>query len=299
MPPPLSLPDGPAPLYYLISPVFSLNPTLAVITGFLLVLAETWMINVLLNRHELVVKNSSLAALVFIILMSSSPLFLTLHPLNICTLIGILIMNNLLKSYSRADDLDLVYGAGFSVAVGSMFYFPFMAMLLILPVSFILFRSSKWREWAAGLIGFLTPYLFLAVYYFMTDQLLVQIQSYRSIIASFLFYPMRLNADDWIIGIFTLVLVIYGMLYLLGGPMEKTAEIRAKTYLVIWLIPLSFISVAYSTSLLVFHIMLIFPSLTMMLTSAFLGIRRKRWSEILFLAYFLAILVNSYFYNPN
>ena len=298
-PPHIPPPTGPVPLYSLLYALFTGLPRLSVITGFVLVLIETWWLNILLNRHELVLKNSSLASLIFLILMSSSPLYLTTHPLNICILCSIIILNNLMISYSRADDLDLIYGAGFFAAIGSLFYFPYLMMLGIIPVCFVLFRSSKWREYVAAIIGFSTPYIFLTVYYFLTDQLGSQVTAYEKIFTSFFFYPIHLHTDDWVIGIFTLVLAAWGFSYLLSGPMEKTSEIRAKTYLVVWLVLISMVSVAYSTTLAVYHIVMLFPSLTLMLTSAFLGIRKKRWAEIIFMIYFLLILINSYFYNPE
>ena len=292
-------PEGPVPLYSLLYSLLGNLPHLSVILGFLLVLLETWWINILFNRHELVLKNSSLASLVFLIMMSSSPLYLTIHPLNISIVITLLILNNLMKSYNRSEDLDLVYGAGFLAALGSLFYFPYLLMLGILPVCFVLFRSVKWREWAAGVIGVLTPYFFLAVFYFLTDQLPGQIVVYEKMLASFFFYPIHLHTDDWVIGIFTLVLAAWGFSHMLSGPMEKTADIRAKTYLVVWLVLISMLSVAYSTTMVVYHLILLFPSLTLLLTSAFLGIKKKRWAEVIFLIYFLLILINSYFYNPE
>ncbi|MCX6286553.1 MAG: hypothetical protein NTY96_05515 [Bacteroidetes bacterium] len=299
MPPHIPAPEGPVPLYNLLYLLLSNMPHLAVIMGFVLVLLETWWLNILFSRNELVLKNSSLASLIFLIMMSSSPVYLTIHPLNISILITIIILNNLMRSYSRTNDLDFVYGAGFFAALGSLFYFPYLMMLVIIPVSLVLFRSSKWREYAAAFIGFITPYVFLAVYYFLNDQLAGQIVVYEKMVASFFFYPIHLHTDDWVIGIFTLVLALWGFYYQLSGPMEKTAEIRAKTYLVVWLVLLSMLSVAYSTTLVIYHIVLIFPSLTLLLTSAFLGIKKKRWAEIIFLIYFLLILVNSYFYKPD
>jgi len=298
-PPPVPVPEGPVPLYSLLYAVLNGFPHLAVIFAFILVLIESWLLNNLLNKHELVLKNSSLASLIFIILMSSSPVYLTLNPLNITILTSLIILNNLMISYSRAEDLDLVFSAGFFAAVGSLFYFPYVLMLFIVPVCFVLFRSSKWREYAAAFIGFLTPFIFLATWYFLTDQLQQQIGVYRKMLSSLFFYPIHLQTDDWVIGIFTLVLAFWGLYYLMRGPMEKTAEIRAKTYLIVWLILISFPSVAYSTTLVVFHLVMLFPTLTLLLTSAFLGIKKKRWAEIIFLIYFLMILVNSYFYNPQ
>ena len=198
LPPHIPPPEGPVPLYSLLYSLLGNLPHLSVILGFLLVLLETWWLNIMFNRHELVLKNSSLASLVFLIMMSSSPIYLTIHPLNISIVITLLILNSLMKSYNRSDDLDLVYGAGFLAALGSLFYFPYLLMLGILPVCFVLFRSVKWREWAAGVIGVLTPYFFLAVFYFLTDQLRGQIVVYEKMLASFFFYPIHLHTDDWV-----------------------------------------------------------------------------------------------------
>ncbi|MEI6889318.1 MAG: hypothetical protein ACOYM0_05055 [Bacteroidales bacterium] len=298
-PPVVPSPEGPVPLYTLLYSLLGSLPHLAVITGFVLVLIETWLLNELFNKHELVLKNSSLSALVFIIIMSSSPVYLTIHPLNICTLLSIILLGNLMKSYSKASNLDLVFSAGFLAAVGSFFYFPYVLMLAILPVSFILFRSGKWREWVTAAIGFFTPFMFLSVYYFITDQLANQAVVYKKMIASLFFYPIHLHSDDWIIGIASLVLAAWGLYYLLKGPMEKTAEIRAKTYLVVWLVVISILSVIYSTTLVAYHLILLFPSLSLLLTSTFLGMKKKKWAEIIFFFYFLLILFNSYFYNPE
>lgn len=298
-PPPLPDPEGPVPVYDLLHSMLNAFPHLAVIAGFILVLLETWWINALFRNNELVMKNSSLASLIFIILMSSSPAYLTIQPLNICILLTLVILNNLMISYSRAEDLDLVYGSGFFTALGSLIYFPYLLMLIIIPVSFILFRSNKWREWAAALIGFLTPFIFLAAYYFLTDQLIKQIMVYKQMISSFLFYPLILHIDDWVIIIFTLVLALWGLYYMVSGSKEKTVEVRAKTYLIVWLIVIVLLSAAYSTTLVVYHLVMLFPTLTLLLTSAFLGIKKVRWAEIIFLLYFLLILVNSYFYNPQ
>ena len=299
LPPPVPVPEGPVPLYRLLYSFFSGFPHLAVVAGFVLVLFETWWINVFFNKHELTLKNSSLASLVFIIMMSSSPLYLTMHPLNTGILIIIIILDNLMKSYKQAENQDLIYKTGFLIAVGSLVYFPFLLILGIIPVSFVLFRSGKWREVAASVIGFITPFIFLAVFYFLSDQLAYQAETYKKMILSVFFFPINLHIDDWIIGIFTLVLAIWGLYYLLKGPMEKTAEIRAKTYLLVWLLPISVLSAAYSRNLLVYHILMLIPPLTLLLTSAFLGIKKKRWAEIIFLIYFLIILINSYFYNPG
>jgi len=109
---------------------------------------------------------------------------------------------------------------------------------------------------------------------FLTDQLKQQIGLYEKMLSSCSFTlstcKRRLGHRDIHINTCDL-----GIIYLMRGPMEKTAEIRAKTYLVVWLILISFPSVAYSTTLVVFHFVMLFPTLSLLLTSAFFRDKEK------------------------
>src|ERR1035437_1483732 len=99
-PPGMPPPDGPVPLYELIYALLNTSPHAASLIGFILTLLSAFLLNRLLTRNEVVLKNSSLSALIFIALMSYFPFLLTLHQLSIATFILIMILERLNKSYS-------------------------------------------------------------------------------------------------------------------------------------------------------------------------------------------------------
>jgi len=294
-PPGMPQPDGPVPLYALTYTLFHKIPLLAVILGFLLVLGETYWLTGILNRQNLILKNSSLSALVFFVLISINPEQLILNPVNITVGFLIVILHHLFISYNKPEHLDRIYAAGFFTAIGALFYFPFLFWFGFILVSFILFRSGNWRQWVGSFIGLVTPFIFLSVYYLWFDELGYRINEYLTAIRHLLVFPNPFQYDFLVLGGFTLILAFFGLYKLWSGPMEKTAEVRAKINIVLWMIPFTIVSFGFSRTLAVFHPALAMPAFTLIITTALTGLKKTRVVEGLLLLYFLALLTNNLF----
>ena len=292
-PPFMPLPSGPVPLYGLLYQLLHKVPLLSVILGFLLVLGETYWLTRILDRHNLILKNSSLSALIFFVLMSSNPEQLTLNPVNISVLFLIIILYHLMISYNKPEHLDRIYAAGFFTAMATLFYFPFLFWFGFILVSFILFRSGNWRQWVGSFIGLLTPFIFLAVFYFWFDDLAFRIREYRLVFQQLFVFPNPFQVDFWILSGFTLMLALFGLLKLMGGPVEKTVEIRAKINIILWMIPFAIVSFGFSGFLAIYHPALAMPTFTLALTTALTSLKKTRFMESILILYFLAILVNN------
>jgi len=289
MPPP----DGPSPLYAILYEILHETPRIATILGFFLVLTEAYWLTQILTKHELVLKNSSLSALVFLVLMSFYPEMLILNPLNIVVLLLIFMLDNLLRSYNKPEHLDHVYAAGFFTAVATMFYLPFLLWFAFVVISFIIFRSGRWREWMSSLIGLFTPFIFLFTGYFWTDQLTEKILEYRDFYRQILVYPNPFKPDFIVISAFTLMIALYGLVKNRGAGAERTVEIRAKTSIFLWINFFALLSFAYSRSLTIYQPMLFAPVFTLVITSALTGFKKTVVMEMILLAYFLVVLFNN------
>lgn len=292
-PPSLPAPYGPVPLYALLFELLHPIPFLAVILGFILVLVEMFWLNLILDKHELILKNSTLAALAFIILMSFYPELLILHPVNIAVLFLIVIMHNLLISYKKPEHLDRTFAAGFFISVASMFYLPFILWFGLVFISFILFRSGKWRQWVSFIIGLLTPYIYLATVYFWFDILPVKSREYVIFARQVFDFPNPFQNDFWILGGLTLTLFIYGFYIFKSGPVEKTVEIRAKTNLFLWIILFSLLSFIFSGPVAIYHPVIAAPAFALVITCALLSIKKTARIEWVLILYFFMILVNN------
>ncbi|MCX6248115.1 MAG: DUF6427 family protein [Bacteroidetes bacterium] len=292
-PPAMPAPDGPVPLYALIYNLLHGSPYLASVIGFILTLLSAFLLNRLLTKNEVVAKNSSLSALIFIALMSYFPFLLTLHQLTIATLILLMILERLYKSYNRNESQELTYVAGFLTGIASLFYLPFLLFFFFLLISFIIFRNIDWHEWVGSFIGLLTPYVFLSVYYFWFDKWLIRMLEYKKFfLVSFDPAPFREPAFLILSGII-LVLLIFGMVAVLSRLSEKTIEIRKKTILLVWLVPIIIVSIFFSASLLKYHLLISFITLSGLLSAYLLRIRNTFWQELIFVGIMIVLLLNN------
>src|SRR5690606_14303371 len=97
--------------------------------------------------------------------------FLVLSPPLICNFIAIWMLGKLFNIYKQADVKGLMFDLGMIVAFGSLIYFPFMVMMVLLWISLIIFRPFNWREWITPLLGFTAVYFLLGVVYYWTNRL--------------------------------------------------------------------------------------------------------------------------------
>ena len=292
-PPGMPAPEVSVPLYSLLYYIFHDLPFLATTIGFMLVLAETYWLTTILSHHELVLKNSSLSALVFVVLMSFLPAQLTLNPINISLGFMILILYHLLISYNKPEHLDRFFAAGFFTSIASLFYLPFLLWFVFVVISFLIFRAGNWRAWLAASIGLVTPFIYLAAWYFWQNDLLARINEYIIFFSHILVYPNPFHTDFWILSVFTLLLAFWGIIFFRSGPVEKTVEIRTKTSILIWTLVFSLISFVYARSMAIFHPALAVPALSMVITGTLTHLKKTRLAEIILLIYFFAVLLNN------
>ena len=90
-----------------------------------------------------------------------------------------------------------------------------------------------------------------------------------------------------------LVLLIFGMITGLSRLSEKTIEIRKKTILLIWLIPVMILSIFFSASLLKYHLLISFITLSGLLSVYLLKIRKTFWPELIFVGILVVLLLNN------
>ena len=290
MPPP----KGPVPLYSLIHHIFNGLPLLATIIGFCLVLAEAYWLTRILGHHELVLKNSSLSVLIFLVMMSFLPGQLTLNPINIALGFMILILHHLLISYNKPEHIDHIFAAGFYTAIASMFYLPFILWFVFVIISFLVFRAGNWRAWMAAFIGLLAPFFYLAFWYFWHDQLIVKALEFYSFFSHIFVFPNPFHTDFYILSSFTVLLALWSIFVFRRGP-EKTVEIRVKTNILLWTIVFTLLSFVYSGSMVIFHPALAMPALAMVMTGTLIGLKKPLVVEIILLIYFISILLNNLF----
>ncbi|MDN3581144.1 DUF6427 family protein [Mucilaginibacter flavus] len=147
------------------------SPAVNMLLAAVLVFIQALLVNYLVNHYNLLGKPTFLPALMYVTLSGLFSPFLILSPPLICNFLLIWMLFKFMTLYKGDDAKSITYDAGMIVALGSLFYFPFIYMFLAIWIALILFRPFNWREWVSGVLGYGTIFFFLAVFYYLNDRI--------------------------------------------------------------------------------------------------------------------------------
>lgn len=136
-----------------------------------LILGQALWLNHIINHYNLLGKPTFLPALMYITLSSLFIPFLMLSPPLICNFLVIWMVDKLLQLYNGENAKATAFDLGMIVALGTLIYFPYIYMFLVVWAGLIIFRPFNWREWVSVLMGVITIFLFLAVFYYWNDRI--------------------------------------------------------------------------------------------------------------------------------
>lgn len=131
--------------------------------------AGLWL-NKIANDYNLIFKHTHLPSLLFVVITGIFPTFFTLDAAILIIFLQLWIFIRLFKLYKTSQATILTFDLGIIVSLASLIYFPAIAWLLLVWLALLIFRPFNWREWTASIMGALTPYLFVAFFYFWTNR---------------------------------------------------------------------------------------------------------------------------------
>ncbi len=160
------------PLWDMLQDVFLVLPSWLNLLVFCAIISlEAIYFNLLLNKHDVLYKNSYLPALCFVLFISSNPAFLVIHPVHLVNLILLRIFDKLFSFYKQNKAIASIFDCGFLAALAALLYFPAIPVLLLLMFALAMMRPFNVREWLVMLIGYLVPFMFLSVWNFWNHEL--------------------------------------------------------------------------------------------------------------------------------
>ena len=146
-----------------------LNPTFNILLSFVFaVLLSIGFNNLILDRAVLK-KNTVLPAVFFVVILSAfnfSYLWITLFVI-------LFIFNRLLSFYQKDRPYLELFDTGFLLGIGFLLT---PTLIFFLPLLFfvnVIFGLYNWRSYIIPILGFLTPILFLVVYLYLNNNLIV------------------------------------------------------------------------------------------------------------------------------
>lgn len=165
----LSILDPFRKLFFDVSANPRLSPALNIILASLICVVQGLLLNKVVNTYNLNGKPSYIPALMYVVASGLIPPFLPLSLPLLSNFLLIWIIARVLGIYRKDEARSSMYDLGIIAGIGTMLYFPFIAMLVVLWVSLMIFRPFNWREWVSVVLGFATVYFFIAFLYYWND----------------------------------------------------------------------------------------------------------------------------------
>jgi hypothetical protein len=185
-----------------IPPVFNLFLASA------LVFMQAMLVNYLVNHYNLLGKSTFLPALMYLTVSGLFIPFLMLSPPLVCNFLVIWMLFKMFDLYKGDEAKSISYDLGMIVAVGTMIYLPFIYMFLVIWIAMIIFKPFDWREWVACMIGFITIFFFLAVFYYLNDKLGRFFDIWLPLATKFPFH-IKINYYNYLVLIPVIIILVF------------------------------------------------------------------------------------------
>jgi hypothetical protein len=244
-------------------------------------LVQAILFNRIINNHGLLAKPSYLPALLYITGSSLFLQFLILSPPLICNFLLIWMMDKFLKMGKAPNAMMIMFDVGMIIAFGTLIYFPFIVLLLMLWLSLLLYRSFNWREWVAGLIGFLTIFFFVAVFYYWNDNIRQFYQIWQPLINKF---PsvFKINLNDYLVLFPVSLIIVLATFQLRENFFRSFISTRKAFQMLFFMFIIAIISFYTKPDFRVYHFLLSVPPGAVLLAYYFSNAKKRWFYESLF-----------------
>jgi len=246
------------------------------------------LFNRVINNHALLTKPSYLPALLYITGASLFMQFLILSPPLICNFLLIWIMDKFLKIGKTSNAMMMMFDIGMIIALGTLIYFPFIVLLIMLFLSLLLYRSFNWREWIAGFVGFLTIFFFIGVFYYWNDNITQFYKIWRPLVNKF---PsiLQINYNDYLVLIPVGIIMVLATLQLRENFFRSFISTRKAFQMLFFMFIIAIISFYTKPDFRVFHFLLSVPPGAVLLAYYFSNAKKRWFYESLFAVLVLCI----------
>lgn len=265
------------------------SPLENVLLNTIIILVQAMVFNWVVNHHNLLGKPTYLPALLYVTGASLFLPFLILSPALICNFLLIWIIHKFLGIYKHGSALSGMYDAGMIIGVGTIIYFPFIAMVLSLWLCLLIFRPFNWREWISGIIGFMTVFFFIAVFYYWNDSLDKFYRIWLPLTSSF---PTRFNINiyNYLVLIPVIVIMILAGIHLRQKFFRSFVQVRKSFQLLLLMMVVVLLSFYLKADHPMYHFLLAVPMGAVFMAYYFLNATVRWFYESLYLILLGAIL---------
>jgi hypothetical protein len=260
-----------------------------VLIALSLLIVQALIFNRIINSYGLLGKPTYLPALLYVTAGSLLAPFLILSPTLICNFLILWMIEKFLSVYKRAEVSSVMFDLGMLVGTGTLIYFPFISMLPLMWISLIIFRPFNWREWISVIIGFITIFFFLAVFYFWNDSLDKFYEIWLPLATRF---PknIQISLYDSLVLIPVVIILILGFFQLQKNFFRSVVQLRKSFQLLFFMFIIGLASFYLKQNIVLYHFLLCAPPAAAFMAYYFLNANTRWLYESLYFILFGSII---------
>jgi len=187
---------------------FNATPISYSVLTFLLLFTQATLFNRICNYQKLFPKANFLPGMSYILVTSLLPSWNYFSAPLLINSIMIWVFYKMTSLYNSTRSDAAIFNIGVMTGIVTLLYLPAMAFILLVFFALVTMRPFRIREWLMGLLGFTTPYYFLFIVLYLSNQ-----WSWKNVVPQILFRLPGIPSSIWITcGIFLLVVP-----FMIGG----------------------------------------------------------------------------------
>ncbi len=276
------------PLYEPLSVFFQQYPLVASLVAFVLLLFQAYYFNEILAYNGFIGRQSTIGAFLFILLFAQIPEQQTMYPFLLAGIFILFALNFVFGLDEKTDNEMDIFKVSIFISIASLFYFPAVLLVFWIWIALLMSRSGSLRELLIPFVGMVSPYFFLASWYYLTNSLISHSLAYQQVIFQFSIPELRFTLPQLVIWTILLFMIVWFSSMIVGVSSEKNALLRKKRAITNALLFFSLPTLFYTEDILIHNGLIVIP-IALLLSYAYSNVKGKMVPEILLWLLFLAI----------
>ena len=280
------------PLYNLIAGLFDSSSSAMTVLVFVVLGLSTLFFNSMLSVNQLVTRNSSIGAFIFVLCLCCVRLQDEYYPFLLSIPFIMMVVQTFYLIYQVEKPEKYLMNAGFFLALASMFYFPSIMLIVWVLLAMLIMDVREPKDFLIPIMGFLIPYFILFVCFFFNQTLIEKIEDYSLAFNELGFEKLGMTKLELVAMMLVFVFMALSLMMVKSRNADNSVSTRKKVSVTLWLFAFGFLMLFMQKPVvcngLIFMVLAIFVSM------ALSNIKKSKIIDIVLFVMMLAVIVNQY-----
>ena len=270
------------------------EPTSLALTIFTFVVfgVSVFFFNSMMSVNQLVTRNSSIGAFIYVLCMSIIPIHTACFPFLLACPLIMIAMQTILLIYQVEKPEAYLMNVGFFIAIASMFYFPAIFLIIWALLSMTIMDIRQVKHYFIPIMGVIFPYFILFTFFYFNGTLLGKIEQYSLIINDLNLEKLGIGTFETIVLAIVFIMVILSLMMIKSGNADNSVVTRKKVNITLWIFFFSFLMLF--TRKPAMYNGLIFVVLAMFVSMALCYIKKSKIVDIILAVFTVAVIASQY-----